>query len=558
MPSKNLSDQLVGAYLRTFESVYRILHVPTFWKDYHHFWDDPVRSDKGFTILLQLCMAIGTCFYDETCSLRNLAIQWIYEAQFWLMSPAEKSRMNIPGLQTMCLLHLARETCGVGGDLIWISAGSLMRTAMYMGLHREPEPESNVPILRAELGRRLWATVLEIALQSSIESGGPPLISLQDFDTRHPSNYDDEQLEDGDNIAPAPKPLGSFTQSTVQLALLRSFPVRLAIAHRLNDLRSTISYEETIKLNSELNIACIPATAALLSSGSYEMPRASEFQIRMVEHMTYRLILVLNNRWLATARENPSFYFSRKLCIDTSLKLYRGILPTNHSIDGMPARQGPGDRPGENGAGDFARLAVCGAGAYRSVPIQCMLSMCVELRWQLEEARAFQSAIAANQHASPAAGSGLGFALGINSGVASKEELFEALRFAVAWTETRILAGETNVKGHICTDALIAQSVALKRGASDEEVEKAVLDSLNATACRCLALLKQVAGCSIDDSEIEGEDFGEQGRAPGAANGTAAVGATSSQDLGMGLGGEWDWEDLVSTVFSEHRASLDR
>ena len=51
----------------------------------------------------------------------------------------EKDRLSISGLQVQCLLILACQTLSVGRGLIWIAMGTLVRTAMQMGLHRDPK-----------------------------------------------------------------------------------------------------------------------------------------------------------------------------------------------------------------------------------------------------------------------------------------------------------------------------------------------------------------------------------------------------------------------------------
>jgi len=40
-PSREISDKLVGFYLRTMESTHRILHIPSFQREYEEFWADP-------------------------------------------------------------------------------------------------------------------------------------------------------------------------------------------------------------------------------------------------------------------------------------------------------------------------------------------------------------------------------------------------------------------------------------------------------------------------------------------------------------------------------------
>lgn len=168
VPSKQLADELVEAYLRTYETIHRVLHIPSFRLEYARYWQNPKGARQAFVIQLQLCMAIGAVLHDDHFSLRSLAVRWVYEARFWLFQPSEKSRMNLSGLQICCLVHLARDVCGVGSDLVWASAGSLMRMALYIGLHRDPDHLPKMSLLAAETRRRVWATILEILVQSSM------------------------------------------------------------------------------------------------------------------------------------------------------------------------------------------------------------------------------------------------------------------------------------------------------------------------------------------------------------------------------------------------------
>lgn len=170
IPSKQLADKLLEAYLRTYETIHRVLHIPSFRLEYVRYWQNPKGARQAFVIQLQLCMAIGAVFQDDQFSLRSWAVRWVYEGRLWLLQPSEKSRMNLSGLQVCCLVHLARDVCGVGSDLVWASAGSMMRMALYVGLHRDPKHLPKMSLLAAETRRRLWATILEILVQSSSES----------------------------------------------------------------------------------------------------------------------------------------------------------------------------------------------------------------------------------------------------------------------------------------------------------------------------------------------------------------------------------------------------
>ncbi|KAL2156700.1 hypothetical protein VTH82DRAFT_1445 [Thermothelomyces myriococcoides] len=493
IPPKATVQRLVDAYFRTFESVYRILHRPTFWQAYEEYWKNPSAADLGFVVQMQLCMAIGTCFQDDVAALRRSAAQWIYEAQVWLVSPVEKTLVSITGLQVMCLLHLARETCGVENDVAWISAGSLLRTAMFLGLHRDPDNLPDMSVFNAEMRRRLWATVLEIVLQASLDSGAPPLLTMSDFDTRAPSNYDDEQLSDNAKLPSIPRPPNAFTQTTVQIALLRSFPVRLAIAQYVNHFNSHATFEETLKWNTELTNSCraLSATFQPFYDPAGILPRRlSLFQLRLAEHLVHRFFLALNHPWLWSAHNNPTYYFARKMCVETSLKLYRAI------ATGSPA----GDSGTASQTDDFTRLATCGYGAFRSVPTLAVLTICLELLWQVQEDRSFRQSMNIDNplerpvpHGSePDVSSSVG--MGIGSGAAPRQELVEAVNYAIGWTSRRVRLGETNVKGYLLFSALLSQAQAVQRGASDAEVERQVLNTVGEELGRCLVLLEEAAG----------------------------------------------------------------
>ncbi|EQB54033.1 hypothetical protein CGLO_06184 [Colletotrichum gloeosporioides Cg-14] len=309
MPSREVADALIDAYLRTFESVQRIIHIPTFKAEYERYWQDPSGVNEPFIVLMQLCMAIGATFHDERFTLRNLAIQWFWEGMFWLMMPCEKSRMTMTGLQIRCLMHYLRHTANIGCDLSWIGAGSLVRTAIYMGLHRDPKGLVKMTPYRAEMRRRLWASILEIALQSAIDAGGPPLISARDYDTEPPANLDDAQLvEDMDSAFPVPKDAKTFTQMTVPLALHATLPARLAVTARVNDFRSDTVYEETLRYSGELSSALQRMMQQLKSH-----PEISQFASRYAQFMTYRLFFALHQPIIPLALRNPIYYFSRKV-----------------------------------------------------------------------------------------------------------------------------------------------------------------------------------------------------------------------------------------------------
>jgi hypothetical protein len=504
VPAQEVADQLIDAYLRTFETVHRIVHVPTFQAEYHRYWGNPQAASQSFIILMQLCMAVGACFYDDTYSYRSLATRWVYEAMIWLIAPPEKSRMNIVGIQVMCLVHFARQTAGIGADLIWISAGSLVRTAMYMGLHRDPSSLPAMHVFCAEMRRRLWASILEIILQSSIDAGGPPFISLDDFDTKPPMNINDSDLDQDANArAPTSKSMNIFTQTSVQIAMLDSFPIRLAVAKLVNDVLSNAScYDETLRLTAELTAACrsMRQRFARFPNNELGVLGTSTFAFNLAELHTYRFFLALHLPFLAPSSKNPAYYFSRKTCLDTALKLAR-LAKLGSQVP----------KTYDSGSGlDFIRLITGASGEYRMILLQATLTVALDLLQRKEEER--------NNHD-----------LSVDLGGA---ELRSVLDGSLEWTASRIRAGETNIKGLAFHQTALAQIDAIGAGLEDAEVEAKMFEAAINCMDRCYELLKEVAGVAVDEEQhhatTEASDFFLDG--------------ADSMDILTG----WDWEEVVS------------
>lgn len=319
LPPKQISDELLDGYLRTIEIVHRVLHIPTFKRDYEALWVSDVRPDPAFLILVKLVLAIGSSVYDDDFSMRSSAVQWIYEAQIWLANPNTKKHLHLQGLQIHILSLFAREIGGVGGDSIYMSAGDLYRRAVVMGLHRDPTKLPHKSVLVTEMRRRLWNTIFEICLQSSLASGGPPLVSLDDFDTQPPSNLDDDQLELEEPIA---KSEDHFTQISFTLALGKTVPIRLAIVKFLNDISSSSSYDETLKLDTELRACYKAISRVLLSFKSTEGPERTQFGLQMVDFLMQRFLSAIHVPYFGPSLKQSAFAFSRKVAIETALKVW--------------------------------------------------------------------------------------------------------------------------------------------------------------------------------------------------------------------------------------------
>lgn len=460
LPSKDVTDELVDCYLRTFETIYRVLHIPTFRRDYEALWVSDTAPDVAFMVQVKLVLAIGAVTYDEKFSLRASAIRWIYEAQTWLSEPVFKSRRSIQFLQNNILLLIARELVNVGGDTIWTSAGTLLRTAVYWGLHRDPAVHlsKRTTIFVVEMRRRLWNTILELAVHSSIASGAPPFISMDDFDTAPPENYDDDQLVAD---VPMPKPENELTQVSVAIALRKTFPLRLAITKFLNDIGSRSTYEKTLQLDAEFRTSYKTLCRTVQRHGAGTGFVFNQCAMCMVDCLMLRYLLSLHVPFFAMAPQETAYAFSRKVVVETSLRIWCGVHPSSSIMASHDATA--------TGRNDFERLAICGTGFFRTVAMQACFVIASELSAQLQEEESLGP-------------------------VPLRADLLSVIEDAKEWIFRSIEAGETNIKGFLLTNLIAAKIDGLRRGYTNEQLSGILVRTAEDVEARCLRILEEMAG----------------------------------------------------------------
>lgn len=495
LPPRNIADMMVDVYFSSFESTHRILHEPTFRTEYQRYWDRPDIAPTELRLKLLLVIGLSSSLHDHQntdAALNNadMVHQWIFAAQNWLSGPLEKDRLSITGLQINCLTILSRQIFSVGGDLTWISTGSLIQTAMQMGLHRDPRHFPAITPLQGELRRRLWATILELVVQSSLDSWMPPRISLDEFDIEPPSNLNDEDLDESTTVV-QPQPDTSFTATSIQRILLESFPTRLNIVKLLTSLHSKPTYPRVL----ELSLALTEALQACASKTNHNSTTAqcTPFRRNLLDYLVRRFFLPLHMTFSGRSRGEPSYRHSRQASLEAALAI---ISPE------------PDPR--------FRRLMALGGGMFREGQRCVLTAVGLELIAHAEAQR-------------------LDGTLGrVN---AYRDMLKGAVRDLLALSEERIRLGETNVKSHMFLSMILAQVGAVEAGVPVElEVARGARDSMEL----CYEILSSRA-----------RSVPEPLAAPGDADGVA-VGMGGYQDHEnynmYGVAVDFDWDSIMSDV----------
>lgn len=300
--------------------------------------------------------------------------------------------------------------------------------------------------------------------------GGPPLVSIEDFDTEPPGNFDDDQLVTED---PVPKPEDDYTQVSIAIALRKTFPLRLAITKFLNNLGSHGTYEEALRLDAELRAAykalCRTLQGCNLSAGH----SPSQFEIRVVDFLMSRYLSSIHIPFFGPLNE-PVYAFSRKVVIETSLKIWRAAYPSS-SIMAAQSRSDTVSSDRE----DLARLTACGSGFFRTVAFQASFIIAVELKTQLQEEESLRP-------------------------VPLRPDLLAVLDDAKTWSLRCIEAGETNVKGYLLMCILAAQIKGLMQGLGKDEFPELLVKTAEEAEERCLPMLEEMAAQGQTEGTVDG------------------------------------------------------
>ncbi|OJJ69051.1 hypothetical protein ASPBRDRAFT_183496 [Aspergillus brasiliensis CBS 101740] len=465
-PSSDVILELARLYFATFESCYRILARESFMTHCQTYLNNPEPTDSCIVLQILLVIAIAGPLHQDSnvrIEVASKAGMWIHTAQTWLSAPLEKSRLTLKGVQVHCLLLLARQVNQVGADLIWISTGALMRIAMQMGLHQDPNCLSEVDPTDKELRRRLWYTILELNLQASLDSGMLPMIATGDWNTEPPSDHNLDLEADGEEIA-------ADKSTNFQTILSKSIPLRLHAARLINNLQEEPAYEEVLEVGKELASACrdISVTLDQFDSASPLDQFASSF----CTHLIRRFTLCLHYKFALKARANPLYSHSRKAGVEAALDIISLI------EDDL-----------------YGRVLRSGGGMFRDIVTRAAILVFLE---SSPDPEAESTSLAKRRDH------------------ARREALLRDARCVVQYAKDRVHHGETNVKVYIFLNMMLAQAEARLNGQSEEEAVSRVMHE-GADVCYSIMqdILARVSNTSTGpdaaslDNLNRSDDFGD-------------------------------------------------
>ncbi|KAH7347863.1 hypothetical protein B0T11DRAFT_292016 [Plectosphaerella cucumerina] len=319
LPPKAEVDALVEVYLDQFEQIHRIVHIPTFRREYSQFWENPVDSRyAAFTAMLLSMIAVANCVrthdrprFSGMISTAHLQAQrWIEAVHEWQSRQSMKHRRLIH-YQISCLLYLGKRVNTIKKKRFWTNAGALIQDGISVGLHRDPSHMGNkISVYNQEMRRRLWATMLEFELQACFDHGLPSLVSQLHYDVSPPRNLDDDDFDEDSTQLPLCKPGKDYTYSSYQNLARQSLPLRIELSRLLSGPPGDMDYDQVIRFTNDITreIDCLPSWETDGSNAHGGKRPLLAYTLLHIQLRQY--IIPLHQRYLKLRKNNAKYQYS--------------------------------------------------------------------------------------------------------------------------------------------------------------------------------------------------------------------------------------------------------
>ncbi|KAI1084040.1 hypothetical protein F5B20DRAFT_568553 [Whalleya microplaca] len=260
LPSKAVCDTLMNIYLNGSETIYRVLHVPSFRNQYDRYWEGNLQPDAFLPQLLSIIcigyrfLGIGKCQYHDREGVHIATASAL--VRIWLEGLRGKQLVEFSTLQAEILQLMAQRMINPQSQEFWAHLGLIVRRAMTMGLHRDPSefPQKISPFW-GEQRRKLWYTILELDVHMSMQCNLPCCIQEANFNCLPPRNLNDDEIHPLIDQLPPSKPIDQHTDSRIQVFAASTLAMRLKVADLVNRIDSLQDYQQIIALGNELERA---------------------------------------------------------------------------------------------------------------------------------------------------------------------------------------------------------------------------------------------------------------------------------------------------------------
>lgn len=330
-PQRPVANALIMRYFDSENPAARIIHRPTFRKQYEQHWSNPQNTSIPWLGMCFTMMALAMQSYhqagDEPEELKGKsweqAIRYL-ELTAQCLVTSDFTQPTHFMIETLCLYLQAEQNRSLDAQTgLWILSGIICRMSLRMGFHRDPAPYAALTAFQGEMRRRIWSFIRSADTFLSFQTGLPSIIRSVDTDTPVPYNVFDEDFNEESKALPPQRPVSEITPISYAIVQARHVFL-LGKIMEINNALAPCSYETVMALDAELQEVRenVPQQLRLQSREDSALESSSTLMQRYQVDLIYlKCQLILHRKFLARARENPRYSYSRRTCIDAALAI---------------------------------------------------------------------------------------------------------------------------------------------------------------------------------------------------------------------------------------------
>lgn len=311
---------------------------------YHSFWSDPSKVPIIWIGFLYSIICLSAHFQLMGAYLKagtNIGLN--LGSSSALRNPSDMidvyrektiqclilSNYTDPGpytVETMLLYyvsdHFRSSDAQFGG---WMVFGLIVRASLRLGLHRDASHYPNISVFRGEMQRRVWAAILHMDLQTSLQVGLPRMLKEGMYDTKKPGNYLDEDFDEHTTVLPVERAEVESTTIGYSNTKHSITTVLGMIVDQANSVNPT-TYEEVMKLDKLIHDVYDKAPEALkvrdLNDLAVGLPvvRVRKFAIDLTFQ---KAKAILHRKFFvkAPSSSNYQYPYSMKACVESAMRI---------------------------------------------------------------------------------------------------------------------------------------------------------------------------------------------------------------------------------------------
>ncbi|RGP74614.1 hypothetical protein FSPOR_1191 [Fusarium sporotrichioides] len=330
VPPKHITDRIVSRYFNATEPSIMITHTGEFQIEYKRFWEDPNSVSIQWIGMLFGVLATGTFLYIRSQD----------ELPEGLGAPMEVAEgfhrrctdclllskySTAPGRYTLETLlfnihgeFVRRRDAHLG---VWILTGIVIRLAMRMGYHRDPDSYPRISPFHGEMRRRVWGVIQQLDILTSCQLGLPSLIQESQCDTKLPRNITDDDFGPDSTRLPPPRPDTQLTPVLYTRVKVRMMTIYRTIFNQVS-LGKTENYEEIMALDEKLHQmhqSMPPCFQIAKLEDCIMVPPYILIRRYNLELLFQKARCTLHRHHMTKAYQDSKYDYSRKACVDSAM-----------------------------------------------------------------------------------------------------------------------------------------------------------------------------------------------------------------------------------------------